>query len=181
MEDQKIIQLLREKNQDSAFLKLYKNYPSVEKLIRSKGGTKEDAKDIFQEALLVFYEKVSTSDFKLTSTISTYLYSVCRFLWKDQMNKRKINTTTLENENFSSDMESEMLLYWEKEDKFKQIEDALNQLGEKCLKILTLFYYKKVRMKMIAQQLGITSEKAAKTQKYKCLEQAKENISNHLN
>ncbi len=181
MEDQKIIQLLREKNQDSAFLKLYKNYPSVEKLIRSKGGTKEDAKDIFQEALLVFYEKVNTSDFKLTSTISTYLYSVCRFLWKDQMNKRKINTTTLENENFSSDMESEMLLYWEKEDKFKQIEDALNQLGKKCLKILTLFYYEKVRMKIIAQQLGITSEKAAKTQKYKCLEQAKENISNHLN
>ena len=181
MEDQKIIQLLREKNQDSAFLKLYKNYPSVEKLIRSKGGTKEDAKDIFQEALLVFYEKVNTSDFKLTSTISTYLYSVCRFLWKDQMNKRKINTTTLENENFSSDMESEMLLYWEKEDKFKQIENALSQLGEKCLKILTLFYYKKVRMKIIAQQLGLTSEKAAKTQKYKCLEQAKENILTHLN
>lgn len=181
MEDQKIIQLLREKNQDSAFLRLYKNYPSVEKLIRSKGGTKEDAKDIFQEALLVFYEKISTSDFKLTSTISTYLYSVCRFLWKDQMNKKKINTTTLENENFSSDVENELLLYLEKENKFKQIENALSQLGEKCLKILTLFYYKKVRMKIIAQQLGLTSEKAAKTQKYKCLEQAKENISNHLN
>lgn len=181
MEDQKIIQLLREKNQDSAFLKLYKNYPSVEKLIRSKGGTKEDAKDIFQEALLVFYEKVNTSDFKLTSTISTYLYSVCRFLWKDQMNKKKINTTALENENFSSDLENEVLLYLEKEEKFKQIENAFSQLGEKCLKILTLFYYEKVRMKIIAQQLGLTSEKAAKTQKYKCLEQAKENISNNLN
>lgn len=181
MEDKKIIQLLKEKNQDSAFLKLYKNYPVIERLIRSKGGTKEDAKDIFQEALLVFYEKVSTSDFKLTSTISTYLFSVCRFLWKDQMNKKKINTTVLENENFSSDVENEVLLYLEKEEKFKQIENALSQLGEKCLKILTLFYYEKVRMKIIAQQLGLTSEKAAKTQKYKCLEQAKENILNHSN
>ena len=44
MDDQKIIELLRCKNQDKAFLKLYKSYPVIEKLIQSKGGSKEDAK-----------------------------------------------------------------------------------------------------------------------------------------
>ena len=89
MDDKIIIELLKSGKQDKAFLKLYKNYPKVEKLILSKGGSKEDAKDVFQEALIIFYEKVCNTEFKLTSAIGTYLYSVCRFLWKDELIKRK--------------------------------------------------------------------------------------------
>ncbi len=181
MDDQKIIVLLREKKQDKAFLKLYKNYTSIERFIRFKGGTKEDAKDIFQEALIVFYEKAIAADFKLTSTISTYLYSVCRFLWKNELQKRNKTSNTEIAIDFPDEFPDEMQFYIEKEEKFKQLEHALSQMGKKCLQILTLFYYEKTSMKIIAQQLGLTSEKAAKTQKYKCLEQVKLTVSNPLN
>ena len=66
MNDQKLIELLQADKTDKAFYKLYSGYPKVEKLVLSKGGNKEDAQDVFQEALIVLYRKVNTTDFKLT-------------------------------------------------------------------------------------------------------------------
>lgn len=173
MEDQKIIELLRLKKQDVVFIRLYKNYPMVEKFILSKGGNKEDAKDIFQDALIIFYKKISQTDFKLTSSISTYLYSVCRFLWKDKLIKKNKMSSQEIADDFSIDFEKEMNAILEKEAKFIQVEGVLQELGEKCLQVLSLFYYNGLSLKIIAQKMGLQSEAAAKTQKYKCLEQAK--------
>jgi RNA polymerase sigma factor (sigma-70 family) len=173
MDDNKIIELLKIGKENKAFLKLYKNYPQVEKLILSKGGSKEDAKDVFQEALIIFYQKVVNTDFKLTSAISTYLYSVCRFLWKDELIKRKGKQAVVVFFEFSSEEESEFQQAIEREAKFKQIEHVLSQIGEKCLQILKLFYYDGLNMKTIASKVGLKSEKIAKNQKYKCLERAK--------
>jgi RNA polymerase sigma factor (sigma-70 family) len=173
MDDTKIIELLKVGKQNKAFLKLYKNYPQVEKLILSKGGSKEDAKDIFQEALIIFYEKVCNTEFKLTSAIGTYLYSVCRFLWKDELIKRKGKQAVAISFELTSEEESEFQEAIEREEKFKQIEDVLSQIGEKCLQILKLFYYDGMKMKAIASKVGLKSEKIAKNQKYKCLERAK--------
>jgi len=173
MDDNKIIELLKIGKQNKAFLKLYKNYPQVEKLILSKGGAKEDAKDVFQEALIIFYEKVSNTEFKLTSAIGTYLYSVSRFLWKDELIKRKGKTAVEVDFEFTSEEESEFQLALEREAKFKQIESVLSQIGDKCLQLLKMFYYDGLKMKEIASKVGLKSEKIAKNQKYKCLERAK--------
>lgn len=173
MDDQQIIELLKIGKQSKAFLKLYKNYPQVEKLILSKGGSKEDARDVFQEALIIFYEKVLNSDFKLTSAIGTYLYSVCRFLWKDELQKRKGKQTIDLSFEFSSEEESEFQQAFEHEEKFKQMESVLTQLGDKCLQILKMFYYDGLKMQVIATKVGLKSEKIAKNQKYKCMERAK--------
>lgn len=173
MDDKKIIELLKLGKQDKAFLKLYKGYPQVEKLILSKGGSKEDAKDVFQEALIIFYEKVSTTDFQLTSAIATYLYSVSRFIWKDKLLKKKGKQSTDLSFEFSSEEESEFKAAIEKEEKLKELEQVLTQIGEKCLKLLKLFYYDGLKMKEIAKKIGLKSEKIAKNQKYKCLERAK--------
>jgi RNA polymerase sigma factor (sigma-70 family) len=173
MDDNKIIELLKIGKQNKAFLKLYKNYPQVEKLILSKGGSKEDAKDVFQEALIIFYEKVMSTEFKLTAAIGTYLYSVSRFLWKDELIKKKGKTAVNVAFEFTSEEEAEFQLAIEREAKFKQIERVINQIGDKCLQLLKLFYYEGLSMKIIASKVGLKSEKIAKNQKYKCLERAK--------
>ena len=66
MNDTKIVELIRSKKRDKALMKLYKYMPVVERYISSKGGTKDDARDVFQEALIVFCKKLSSDDFKLT-------------------------------------------------------------------------------------------------------------------
>lgn len=173
MDDNKIVRLLREGKRTQAFLKLYKGYPPVEKLILSKGGSKDDAKDIFQDALIVFYQKAKDDQFKLTAAISTYLYSVCRFLWKDELIKRNKNEFTKDETDFDNNEVEDFSELMEKESKYELIEEVLIQIGEKCLKLLKLFYYNNLSMKKIATKLELKSENVAKNQKYKCIERAK--------
>lgn len=177
MEDLKIIQLLKEGKRSKAFLKLYKGYPAVEKLIVSKGGSKEDAKDIFQEALIIFYEKVKRLDFQLTAQISTYVYSVCRFLWKDELKKRNKSGVVGFEIDLDKSVADDVTDFQDKEDKYQIVEEVLLQIGEKCLRLLELFYYQHLSMKSIADKLNFKSENVAKNQKYKCLERAKIKLS----
>ena len=171
MNDQKIVQLLKTVKRDKAFVKLYKGFPAVKKLILSKGGSSQEAEDTFQEALIIFYRKAMQPSFELTSSCSTYLYSVARFLWKDASKKKGIVTTNEAVEHVKFENELEEIA--QKEKKFLIIEEVLNLIGEKCLKILQLFYYKGLSMKEIARQVDLKSEKVTKNQKYKCLERAR--------
>ncbi len=172
MEDQQILILLRKKETDKAFLRLYRDFPKVEKLILKKGGSKEDAKDIFQEALIIFYRKAQDAKFNLTSSIGTYLYSVCRFLWKDELKKRNKNQT-VDLGDVSSDMQNDLRETLQKETRSKLAEQALSSIGERCLELLQRFYYRSLRMREIASEMGFSSENVAKNQKYKCLERAR--------
>ena len=146
----------------------------VKKLIQSKGGTAEQAEDVFQEALIIFYKKASAPAFELTASISTYVYSVARFLWKDELKKNGLKYDTAEVENL--EFESELEEIAQKEKKFQVVEEVLNSIGEKCLEILQLFYYEGFSMKEIARQVDLKSEKVAKNQKYKCLERARKRV-----
>ena len=177
MNDQKLIELLREDKTDKAFYKLYSGYPKVEKLILSKGGTKNDAQDIFQEALIVLYKKVNTTNFQLTSKLSTYLYSVSRFLWKDELIKsNRMQSADFELE-FLEDEINELEKLKENEIKLKQVEHILTTISKKCQEILQMFYCRGFSMKEIAKTMGYTSERIARTQKYKCMEKAKNQLT----
>ncbi|WP_245584985.1 RNA polymerase sigma factor [Psychroserpens burtonensis] len=83
MSDQDILVLFKNGQREKAFKKLYHLYSRIEKLVLSKGGSKDDASDVFQEALIILIRNLETTGFKLTSSFYTYLYSVSRFVWSD--------------------------------------------------------------------------------------------------
>jgi RNA polymerase sigma factor (sigma-70 family) len=176
MTDQQLIEALKGQKQEKAFLKLYAHYPKVEKLVREFGGTRDDAKDVYQEGLIILYNKVTAADFKLTSQLGTYLYSVCRFVWMDHLRKKGKRQEQKLNEELGVAFTDEMEETLEKESRLQRIEDTLSLVGEKCRKLLQLFYYRGKSMKEVMKMLGYASEDTAKTQKYKCLEQAKRKI-----
>jgi DNA-directed RNA polymerase specialized sigma24 family protein len=70
MDDQTILDLIRTGKNDLALNALYRNFPSVRKLIRSKGGSAKDAEDTFQEALLILLQNIQ-KDFHLSAQLST--------------------------------------------------------------------------------------------------------------
>lgn len=180
MNDQTIIELLKSDKHGKAFVALYSHYPKVEKLIKRNGGSKDDSKDVYQEALIILYKKVTEGNFTLTSSLGTYLYSVCRYLWMDQQRKQgKVFTETFTEENEDIAFE-EMSKGAEQEAKLQLAEKALASLGEKCKEILMLFYVRKSPMSEIAKLLGYSSENTAKNQKYKCLESARKAFGNSL-
>jgi RNA polymerase sigma factor (sigma-70 family) len=174
MEDQKIIDLIKSQKHDKVFATLYKYFPVVKKMILNNGGRSEDAEDIYQEALIVFYKKAAAIDFKLTSSINTYLYSISRFMWKDQLKKQHKQTfTDLEKEQVDA---FEFVAEIETENQFKLAEKVISELGDRCKELLILFYFQSEKMKDIAIKMGYTSENTAKNQKYKCLEAAKNKL-----
>ena len=168
MSDQEIISLISANKEDRALLKLYKLYPKIEHFLLTHGASKEEALDVYQDALYVLCKKVKEGNFVLTAQLSTYLYSVCKFMWKDELLKKNRNVRfEYEVHDDSVDIDNE------EEDKISSAEKALESLGDKCWEILKAFYHEGMSMAKIAVNFGFSTEKSAKNQKYKCLEKAK--------
>lgn len=154
------------------FKKLYREYFNmVRYFIVNNSGTLDDAEDIFQDAMIVIYEKTCDPNFSLTSSIKTYLYSVVRNLWLNKLRQKK----TVQIKDFEQfiEIEQEDNEIEIKEERFNAIEKAIHLLGEKCRKIIQLFYYQQKSMQEIATELAYTNAANAKNQKYKCLQQLK--------
>jgi RNA polymerase sigma factor (sigma-70 family) len=173
MKDQQIIEFLRSGNYSKASEKLYAYFPVIKKLVLKNSGSKQDAEDVYQEALIILMNKMQNPEFKLTSSLNTYVYSVCRFLWNDELKKKnkmikvdiKGNETILEEAAPTRDDQDQ-----------RMAEKAFDLIGEKCKELLRLFYFNQMSLKDIAVKLRFSTEKVAKNQKYRCLEKAKENL-----
>ena len=171
MTDQEIIKAIRSGDREPALKVLYLEFPKIKANILSSGGDEEIARQIFHDSLILLMEKVCKDDFELSSKLSTFLYGINRFLWKNELRKRQ-RSPELEWKDTLILTADDVGYNEEKEEKIKALNQILNQVTEKCKKIFELFYFKKESMADIAQKLGFTSVNSAKTQKYKCMEKA---------
>ena len=64
------------------------NYNMIQALIINNNGSSDDAKDIFQEAMIVLFEKVRSGGFELNCQIKTFVYSVSRRLWLKRLQQQ---------------------------------------------------------------------------------------------
>lgn len=157
------------------YRKIYKeNFPLIKKLVLANHGDEEDARDIYQETFIVFYEKLQQADFMLTCAISTYLYSVARNLWLKRLRKLQYDGVlklkeTMDAEEVDEDVETHLV----KEQFLGCVEQSLEQLGDPCTTILKDFFYNKMSMEEIALKFGYTNADNAKNQKYKCFNRFK--------
>ena len=180
MTDQRIIELIRAGKNDKALNALYQQFPMIRKLIRSKGGTRSDAEDVFQEALIVLLKKAASPGFELTAKLSTYLYSVSRFLWNDQLKRRRPQVPFDESPEFDA-AETGLEDIIREEARIRVAERIIQNLKERCRELLLLFYHDKLSLVSVAERMGYGSENAAKTQKYKCLETARNQFKTLIN
>lgn len=142
-------------------------------LICSNSGTEQEAKDIYQEAVIAFYERAQQPDFVLTCKVKTYLYAVCRRLWLKRLaEKRRFNVSIPETETFD-EAEEEVRTAMEREVSFQRMDESLRALGEPCRSILQDFYIHDFSMEIISEKFGYTNTDNAKNQKYKCLQRLK--------
>lgn len=167
--DERIIEAIRS-NDEGALAVLYKSYfGSVQHFIITNNGNDDDAKDVFQEAVIIFYEKLQIKDFVLTCKIKTYLYSVSRFIWLKKIKKASYMVSKITDNESYLKMDDDSNEMEEKELMFNKMEGALGQLGEPCKTLIEDFYIKQLSMNDISDKFGYTNADNAKTQKYKCL------------
>jgi RNA polymerase sigma factor (sigma-70 family) len=151
---------------------IYKTfYSNINFFIKKNSGDEEDANDIFQEAIIIIFRKLKANELVLDCTFETYLYSVCRFLWLKQLDKRRIEKEKLkDNHEYHEDLYDDGLdRVADLNERYRLYQKHFTNLGKDCQKILQL-YFDKVPLKNIAQIMGFKSEKYAKKRKFKCKE-----------
>lgn len=146
------------------------NYNLVQALVVNNNGTADDAKDIFQEAMMVLYDKARSGTFELNCQIRTYLYSVARRLWLKKLNQSNRFLADFDDTSEKQVLVDEDVVEHEaKDSEYEMMYHSINSLGEPCKSLLESFYFKDKSMQEIAEDFGYTNAENAKTQKYKCL------------
>jgi len=148
---------------------IYKdNFNMVLAFILNNNGSYDEARDIFQEAMITLYQKAKSDSFVLTSQIKTYVYSICRRLWLKRL--QQLGKTTNGIENFEAiAVEDDVEIHERRNAELGIMDRALNSLGEPCKSLLEAFYIERKSMDRIALLFGYTNADNAKNQKYKCL------------
>ncbi len=158
------------KNDKKAVETIYRtNYSMVQSLIINNNGSADDAKDIFQETMIVLYEKARSGTFELNCLIKTYVYSVARRLWLKRLQQASRITGDIGHAENTVPVEEDLDDHHRRDSDFGLMEKALGTLGEPCKSLLEAFYLQKKNMQDIALSFGYTNAENAKTQKYKCL------------
>ncbi|MDB5030334.1 sigma-70 family RNA polymerase sigma factor [Mucilaginibacter sp.] len=149
------------------FTGLYKQaFPVVAKYISRMGGSFDEAKDVFQDALIIYYEKTIATQTTLNND-TAYLMGTAKHLWIKRYKENNQNIP-LDNIDYSAD-EDEYL-------SSNRLMRFLETAGKKCMELLKGFYYDQHSLIELADEFGYSGVRSATVQKYKCLEKVRDTI-----
>ncbi|TCC91117.1 sigma-70 family RNA polymerase sigma factor [Pedobacter hiemivivus] len=161
-------------NSEEALNKLYAGYfPMILQFILNNNGDEDDAKDVYQEGIIVLYNKIKSGNFELSSKLKTYIYSVCRRIWLKKLSQQSKKSNDVTDFDDLISVEEDVEQHEEKDRQFDKMQSALLHLGEPCKTIIQDFYINNLSMQDICEKFGYTNTDNAKTQKYKCLQRLK--------
>lgn len=153
-------------NDYTVLQQIYKeSLPEVAKYVKRNSGTFEDAKDVFQEGILIVFRKVRENTLELTTSLHNYLFSVCRNIWLRKLKRKgnkEVNIDEMTELGFEEDLDADFI----KSRKWKLFNMKFKMLAEECRKVLQMLF-DGIAGKEIAARMGYT-EDYAKRKKYKC-------------
>ena len=154
-----------EKQREELLTSLYlEAFPLTAAMVQKNGGSIDDARELFQQAVVIFYEQVLTQHKAVHTSHSAYLQGIARHLWyqyhKSQDKLQPLEGIDLKEEQQES-VASNKLLHF------------LEMAGKRCMDMLKAFYYDKTDLKEIAGNFGFSGTRSATVQKYKCLEKVR--------
>ena len=159
-------------NRKALFRKLYQqNFPAVARFVANRGGKLADAKDVFHDALIIYYEKSRRANFQVPEDETAYLLGIARNLWCRSFQKQVhyVSITECTNPEQLVDQRVPRALT-------EKIIHLLERSGRRCMEMLKAFYYDKLNVGELASKFGYKGERSATVQKYKCLEKVRETV-----
>lgn len=150
--DIEIIECLRNRQSYVVHYLSDRYLPMIRLMVANLGGNPEDAKDIFQEGLMIMIEKFDNKEFSLTCKFKTFLYCVCENLWKSIIAKRQAaanyfarRTEPEDEKDFTEVMDNNMC-----REIFLSVFNTLDSVGKNILKL----YWEGISPQEIADRLG---------------------------
>lgn len=145
--------------------------------VMNNSGSRQDAEDIFQEVVVNFIDMVQKDKFRGESTIKTFLFSLNRYTWLNELKRRgraMVREEKYERGQERVEMDTSHFIA-DREGK-SEVLRIVGELGETCRKILLLFYYENMSMKEILDVTDYETEQVVRNKKYKCLKQLEQMI-----
>ena len=169
--DKNVLEAISNGNDRQALAALYdKLFPVVSNLIKKLGGDEDEAKDLFQDAIMAFYNKVVQGEFDSDYKISTFITHVAQMKWYTRFQKKsRMDYLSPTFDQTHSEIGTYKFVF--DEERRSVIQEVFDSLGEQCSKILELVIYQRLNMKEIAEMLGYANENSVKTKHYKCKQQ----------
>ncbi|MFL5728639.1 MAG: RNA polymerase sigma factor [Cytophagaceae bacterium] len=165
--DQDIINAIRQGQDQKVLSFLYSDVlPKVKGFILKNQGSVDEAKDIFQDAVIRFYDAVKEEKFEGNSSIATYIFAISKNLWINTVKKKNkhISDDQLELTDSSVNLLEDII----SQEKIDAVNSLLKKLGENCEKLLKYSIYDNLSMKEICEKMDYSSEDVAKTYNYRC-------------
>ncbi|MFQ5583450.1 MAG: RNA polymerase sigma factor, partial [Calditrichia bacterium] len=178
--DREILERIRQ-NDRSVLGELFAGYRRmVFGYITSNGGSRSDAEDMLQEAIIVLWQNVSSGNFELTAKLSTYIMGIVKNKWMAEMRKRR----RFPDGNFTGDVvgdDPSALQGLIDEEKTRSIREALNELSPVCKELLLLFYFEERNFDDIARIMNFANANVVKAKKYQCKKSLEKVLETSLN
>ena len=161
-----------EKEREKIFADLYeKAFPAFARFAAMMNAPYQDAKDIFHDALVIYFEKSSEGSLEIQTSPEAYIIGIAKHLWlrKFKQDRNRISLDAVESAitlpaDFFPTINETLLLRF------------LERSGRKCLDLLRAFYFEKINLRQIAVQMGYRNEHSATVQKYKCIEKVRDAV-----
>jgi RNA polymerase sigma factor (sigma-70 family) len=148
--------------------------------IEQNQGSRQDAEDIFQEALVAFINLVQKNKFRGEAGIKTFLFAINKNMWLNELKRRGravARETIFENEKQTADPGINNIITG-REARLQMLA-VMDKLGETCRKILLAFYYENLAMKEIVKTMDYENEQVLRNKKYKCLKNLEQLLTNN--
>ncbi|MEN0004001.1 MAG: RNA polymerase sigma factor [Bacteroidota bacterium] len=147
--------------------------------ITKNGGNKQDAEDVFQDAIILVDRRVRQGGYEGSGTLGGYIQGIAKRLWlrkRQQWNERTTALTVEAQEEVEENIEVQLI----GEERIKVIQLILEDIGERCKKILTM-YKLKHSMEEIAAAMHLATAKVAKNEAYRCRQKFRAFVEQHAN
>ena len=175
LSDNDIIQgLLAHESKTIKFV--YEQYlPAIKSYVLRNGGNEDDAVDLFQDGLMALYQNLVSKNYEKKEQVklSTYFIQICKYKWLDNRKSARVKRNeAIDSRDFELNDPgvSESI---ELAEKHKQLHQLIELLGDKCKKLLSLFYWEELSIAEIAAKLNMETA-SVKNGKYRCMQKLKE-------
>lgn len=151
-------------------------FPGIEKFVLLNSGSREDARDLYQDVLIIFYTKIRDPKFTLSSELYTFFFGIAKRRWSVLLRDRKKLTKEFNVEDFQLEDDTRTIeIELSKDRNYKLYLRHFEKLGARCKIILGLHFEGK-KWKEIAMAIGTSSQSFVWKLKSECNKQLVESI-----
>ncbi len=154
-----------------AFGKLYQhNFQKITRFVQNNSGSRADAEDLFQDAMIVLVEKLRQDQFQLTASIDTYVYAICKNLWfkKLRHSNYELQMDSIQSLDFLLSINEAIE---DEKTYIEQLKSYLLKITDHCNRLLHDIFFKQKAIEIIQKDYGYTTRHNTQNQKHKCVEQ----------